>query len=363
MFKAINKKTDEDIIILDEIWEQKIEYLRSLDRKNIILCPGCLQPVRVRAGKLKRWHFAHKHLQNCPYGYESPTLLNARALLYKWLVGKFGEGVSIEKNLEDEYLPRHVDCWVETEKGKFAYWIIDSGIKPGKRDDLQTGFRRLNVQANWIFVIDMLREDETHSDSIHLTTTERVFARQSNYDEVRIEDSYVKGETLHYLDPKNETLVTYRTLRLIHSPQLYRGQKIINPIESVLVSPASGEFVHPGEYEQLEVLRKEKHRLEKNEMVRELERQRREEGRLRFAASIPETISNESNFSQSQRDYPQKHTQHNESQQSKIQCPQGEGVCKFCRRLTSDWVIFYGKTNECVCRNCIDKVEINLDET
>ena len=330
----------------------------------MILCPGCLQPVRVRAGKLKRWHFAHKHLQNCPYGYEPPALLNARALLYKWLVGKFGEGVSIEKNLGDGHLPRHVDCWVETEKGKFAYWIIESGIKPGKRDALHASFRKLNVQANWIFVIDMLRPDETHSDSIHLTTTERVFARQSNYDEVRIGNNYVKGKTLRYLDSKNETLVTYRKLCLIHSPQLYRGQKITNSIESVLVSPAGGEFVHPGEYEQLKVLRKEKNRLENEAMVRELERQRREKKAcLRFSSSFPATISDEFDFSQIQMGSQQKYSQHSEGQQSKVKFMQQEGVCKFCRRVTSDWVTFYGKTNECICRNCKDKVGINLDET
>ena len=364
MFRATNKTTGEEIIILDETWEQKVEYLRSLDRKNIIICPGCQQPVRVRAGKLRRWHFAHKHLQSCPYGHESPALLNARAVLYKWLKSKFGEKVRIEKNLGDAYLPRHVDCWVETEQGKFAYWIIESGMKPAKRDELQTGFRRLNAQVNWVFVKDMLREDDANLDSIHLTTTERVFARQSAYDEIRIGDIFVGGESLHYLDPESETMVTYRRLRLIHSPQLYQGQKIQNLIVSVLVSPVSGEFVHPGEYEQLEAQRQEKLRLEKEIMERELERQRREEeAHLRFAANFPVLSSNEFSFSQMQINIQPKHEQIDKSQHSGVSFRQREGTCTYCKKITSDWVTFYGKTNECVCRNCKDKVRIDFDET
>ena len=363
MFRATNKTTGEDIIILDEIWQQKVKYLRSLDKKNVIVCPGCQQPVRVRAGKLRRWHFAHKHLENCPYGYESPTLLNARAVLYKWLASKFGERVSIEINLGDEYLPRHVDCLVETEKGKFVYWIIDSGMKPAKRDGLQTGFRRLNVGVNWVFVIDMLREDETHSDSIHLTTTERIFARQTDYDEIRIGKISLKGESLHYLDPKNETMVTYRRLRLIHSPQLYQGRKIINSIASVLVSPSNGEFVHPGEYEQLEAQRQEKLQLEKEMMDRELERQKLEEkARLHFAENLSASASNEFSFSQTQIGYQPQYNQLGE-RHSGVPFRQREGTCKFCGRITADWVTFYGKTNECICRNCNDKVRINLNET
>lgn len=363
MFRATNKTSGEDIIILDEKWEQKVEYLRSLDRKNVIICPGCQQPVRVRAGRIRRWHFAHKHLQNCPYGYEPPSLLNARAVLYKWLVGKFGEGVSIEKSIDDEYFSRHIDCWVETPKGSFAYWIIESGMKPAKRDALQTGFRKLNVQVNWVFVIDMLREDEANSDSVHLTTTERAFARETDYDEIRVRDTFVKGTSLHYLDPDNEMLVTYRRLRLVHPPQLYQGQKIINPIDSVLVSPASGEFVHPGEYEHLETLRQEKLQIEEDLRKRMFERRRWEDARSRFVRNVPATAANKRLFSQTQLPYQPTYRRSGESTNATIPFRQREGTCKFCGRLTSDWVTFFGKTNECICRNCKDKVSINLDET
>ena len=39
--------------------------------------------AQVRAGEIKRWHFAHKHLQDCPLQHESPQILQARALLYQ----------------------------------------------------------------------------------------------------------------------------------------------------------------------------------------------------------------------------------------------------------------------------------------
>ena len=113
MYKAINIQDGTDIVILDSRWKDAVDSLRSLDRQGVLLCQGCKQPLRLRAGEVRRWHFAHKHLANCSYGHESPELLNARAVLYEWLVTKFGEKVTIEKKVDGGHFSRPVDCWVE----------------------------------------------------------------------------------------------------------------------------------------------------------------------------------------------------------------------------------------------------------
>ena len=100
MYQVIHQPSGQEINILAVLWARQIDYLRSLDKKDALVCPACEQPVRVRAGKFKRHHFAHKHLENCPFQKESPELLQARAVLYHWLTEKFGtEAVSIEKQI------------------------------------------------------------------------------------------------------------------------------------------------------------------------------------------------------------------------------------------------------------------------
>ena len=262
-------------------------------------------------------------------------------MLYKWLVSKFGEGVSIEKDIDEGLLPRHVDCWVETDKVSLAYWIIGSGMKPQKRDNIWTGFNRLKVQVNWVFVIDMLREDDTDSDRIHLTTTEREFACQSDYDEIRIGNDFMKGKSLHYLDPKSETIITYRGLRKIHSPQLYQGRKIENEIASVLVSPVSGEFVHPGEHEQLELFRQEIIQLENEKRERERKIAESDE-RLASKIKMPE-------YSISPKIQPQYERQ---EEQEQYHSREEKAVCILCGQITDDYWYLNRADNTCKCREC-----------
>ncbi len=108
MYKAIDVRNGKDIIILAPQWKRAIGQLRVLDQRDILICQGCKQPVRVKAGDIKRWHFAHKHVLNCAYGQESPELLKARASLYEWAVSQFGERVVIEKQIPENQLPRQL---------------------------------------------------------------------------------------------------------------------------------------------------------------------------------------------------------------------------------------------------------------
>ena len=110
MYKARHRPSGDDIIILDPRWMAQLDHLRVLDKQDALVCPGCEQPVRVRAGKIKRWHFAHTHPETCPFRRQSPELLKTRAVLYAWLVGKFGErAVTLEKIAADVHFPRPID--------------------------------------------------------------------------------------------------------------------------------------------------------------------------------------------------------------------------------------------------------------
>src|SRR5690606_10829678 len=116
------RETNAEIVVLEPAWGERLNSLRNWGERDVLVCQECQQPVRVRAGQVRAWHFAHKHRQDCPIGHESSQLLQATAILYRWLVSKFGpERVTVEKRMEGTDLPRPVDCWVNGEQG-FAYW-------------------------------------------------------------------------------------------------------------------------------------------------------------------------------------------------------------------------------------------------
>ena len=102
MYKALHTQTGEEIIILHPLWLKRIDDLRAMDQADWLVCQGCRQPLRVKAGEFKRPHFAHKHLQACSYGTESPEILNARAELYGWLLERFGKAGDPRKGSSGE---------------------------------------------------------------------------------------------------------------------------------------------------------------------------------------------------------------------------------------------------------------------
>ena len=336
MYKAVNVQNGQDIIILHPRWARAISELRSLDHQDILVCQGCRQPVRVRAGGTRLWHFAHKHLANCSYEQGSPALLGARAALYEWLTTKFGESVTLEKTLDANHFPRPVDCWVESEACRIAYWIVDAPLKAQTRDSIKQGFQQLGVMVNWVFVARMLREREGAPDSIHLTTTEREFMQQTGYDEM-VSGSLFVGKSLHYLDADTHTLTTFRGLQLVHSPQLFEGHKESHEMSAVLVAPGNGEFVHPGEHERLKDYRQEKG--EREERQKQLERS--SPPKLLVTACTPQATLSEV-FRE--RPTPQVEQWSGYAQR--------EAPCEFCGKTTADWWSYDGNTGLCKCREC-----------
>jgi hypothetical protein len=253
MFKALNKLDGAEVVILDPHWRERLSILLALDRQDMLVCPYCEQPVRVRAGRYRRWHFAHKHLENCLYENEPPILLHTRATLYEWLVQKFGsQSVSLEKQLKHAHLPRHVDCWVTTGKHIFAYWIFETRKSPRIREMVASGLSDVSAHVTYLFSSDLLNIDPLRQDHLYLTTTERAFMIETYIDRQLHNQHDKPGKSLHYLDPQTNLLITYRNLHLYHSPQLFRGVSRRDVFWEVMVSLSTGEFMHPIEYEILQ---------------------------------------------------------------------------------------------------------------
>ena len=356
MFKAINLTDAAEVIILDPAWAERVEYLRALSHSDQLVCQGCRQPVRVRAGAIKQRHFAHKHLRNCSYGHDSPLLLKLRALLYGRLVTEFGSAVTVEKLVEGANLPRPVDCWVQREAGNVAYWIVEASLRPHTRDSLCTALMGTGARVQWLFASVMLRLLENDERAANLTTTERELMVTTPFDAELEATHYIKGGTLHYLNPETTELTTFRSLRLIHSPQVYRGRAFTSALSEVLVAKKTGEFAHLGERERLHQLQEEKSRLEQLEVQRREEERLREEQRRASSTAVWWTPSPSTGLSRAAPLHvvPAPRSQPNNDIENRLVdfSRSKEGTCVFCGEKTTSWWYYDGRTGTCKCRNC-----------
>ncbi|MCL4552284.1 MAG: hypothetical protein M1305_01835 [Candidatus Marsarchaeota archaeon] len=350
MYKVVNCNTREHITILDPRWSNQITSLRAMDRRDDLVCQACEQPVRVKAGQVKRWHFAHKHREDCPYTSESPQLLSARAVLYQMLLETFGDSVTVEKHLAGHHLPRVVDCWVERESGPIAYWIVDARIPSADRYLLKSVFSKMQVRVNWVFIADLLHADPADSSMVHLSTTEREFMGKAFCDIHRLRRGFIEGASLHYMDYDQGQLVSYRGLQLVHGAQTFQGIRKQDLLSEIKIAKRTGEFAHPGEHDLAAGLREEKARQERAE--KEAAERR---AMLPTAGSIVTSpirslpLGNEA-----------KHGEANAS------TTRAEGVgtagldrecgtCVFCGKQTDDWWYFDGSTKSCKCKECYRK--------
>jgi hypothetical protein len=359
MFKSMDRTTNRDVVILDPAWNNTtIGPLRKKGREDHLLCPTCKQPVRVRAGEKKRWHFAHKSLSDCPLAYETPTVLQARSLLYKWLKSKLGDAVTIEKYFPDANLPRPIDCYFETSADhKVGYWILEKGIR--SRYPLQSALGALGIDVQWVLLSNMVRIDAKDSESIHLSPTERDFMFSSKYNEVYSQHD----KALHFLDVDECTVTTFRGLYCVHQPQLYRWHaKLQNALVTMLVLKLTGELVHPGEHEELQGLEnrrllerqhKELQRQQQKEELLKQEEQIRQNQLIRQqnrAARLVERMAAASNAR------PEESLEKRQPSEIGTGSHQDHYKCMVCGKFTKDWTVFDTKTNTCVCsRECLRK--------
>ncbi len=345
MFRAINKKSGKEIIILDNRWHQgNIEQLRLKGRSKILHCPECQKPLTVKAGDQKRWHFAHQDLDECPLRNESASILQARSLLYKWLQGKFSDKVTIEKNIEECSFPRPVDCYVQLDNGtKIVYWILETGIR--NRSELLWDIDESEIQVNWVFLHSMLKKDEKHVNEFYLSPTERDFFNQSDYMDV------YNGPSLNYLNIETSELKTLRGLYLVHSPQKYKCNEVLNgPLDEILISPKTGEFVYLGEYEKLQVYRK-------SQNLRQL--------KMKTPIKSEEDFS----FMESETGFSEGYEEELNPIKQRSVPPHSEGVnilnepvpCEICGKITKEWSTFNCSKRTCECRECVQKKSIDKE--
>jgi len=359
MFKAQKGLSDEEIVILDPHWnEQTVELLRQHGRDGYLICPVCKQPVLVRAGTKKRWHFAHKDLSNCPLKHESPNVLQARSLLYSWLKTKLGERVTVEKHFPGTELPRPVDCYVEiSSEQKIGYWILERGIRD--RWSIIHCLSDLGITTVWIPLMDILREDDEDHGTVHLTPTERDITFSSIYNQLY---SHFDS-SLSYLNVESKTILTLRGLNCVHLPQKYQFDfKLITPLDQMLFFSQTGELVHPREHENLEAHKKE---IEKQERLKVIEEQKRRERDKKRQKEFEEQRKRIFTQAEKQTHWIKQHVPNppKEKKKESESCNYLDKPypCRICGIMTANWTTLDLGSNTCVCSGeCLAKSQKKL---
>lgn len=356
MFKAINKTTLSSIIILDEKWDARIDELRLMAHQDLLVCQECNQPVRVRAGgenafgrekkRIIRRHFAHKHKQNCSYQSESYKLLAARVSLYNFLKRKFKDNVTIEKKNDDPRFFRPFDCWVDFNGHSFAYWIFDQGLKAQKREGLLAAVKESNFVVNWIFDGSILNNDVEDRNIVNLSTTERTFQSPSKFNITS--DYHQLGKTLHFLDSNDDKMVSFRSLQLQHEPQQHYGLRKESLLTDLMVSPSSGEFVHPGESEVLK-----EYALIQDERMKLRESQRGESLSLPRACDLLVQIP-AADVSERYSSPPKPQTT-GRANNIPLEKENRQLKCMICGELVDTWWMEDTAIEMCKCYNCYGK--------
>ncbi|NTV73495.1 MAG: hypothetical protein HGA66_04735 [Holophaga sp.] len=349
MLSALRTVDQKQVILLREDGLEMAEALRTQAREDRIVCEVCAQPVLVRAGMERTWHFAHRTREHCPKAQESMELIECRALLYGWLRVRFPDAVHLEKVLPG--LPRPVDCWVDRPgKPPLAWWLVTAGLKPEVRGQLAHGFAEAGALTHYVFLAKMLTPDPDLNCGFILGTTERGLMRPSSYGELYGGLS----QSLHYLDGATRRLTTCRGLIPAHPPQGFSAYLQEHPLEEVRILPSTGEFVHPGEAEGLKALleaarQKEAQRQDALRAARQAEKDR--------AARLAAKAALVSKWEPLAPPPPQTTAL---SLAPVLPTPPPPAVipieptytCRICGCQTRDWVVRYGNTGQCKCRAC-----------
>ena len=280
MFKALDLRQQVDVISLLVDPAGRPVYHAKATRDELI-CPQCRQPVWFKAGEIKVYHFAHKDRGKCPLASESARLLHARAILFQFLHEKFGDQVTIEKRLDLPELLRAVDCFVQTrQERKIAYWLVEA--RSPDRHEIAASLLSQGIIVQWVFLADMMQRNDRPRNMLNLTPTERELMTQTSYDLLyEPEHPWLQGQSIHYLDPAQGVLTSFRAMTNIHATQEYSGRELSNPLAQMKLVPSTGEFVHPGEWERLVAYRQEQRRLAEAKRRQQAEAEARRDGRTR----------------------------------------------------------------------------------
>ncbi|WFB37683.1 competence protein CoiA family protein [Kiritimatiellota bacterium B12222] len=333
MFTAKIKRDAGMVNILDAKWQQQGELLRGLTQRGELVCPHCGQDINLRDGDVRRRHFAHRTLADCPFKEPSAEVLDIKTTLYQWLESKMPGNVQMDCRLEMPGKEVYWDFLVESENGKrFGYWIVDRQVR-----DRTERFDAAEKQGILPVILHTASVLKFHTDDIlELTASQRAFRKRSIYDVVLQGKS---GGHLQFLTGHKD-LKIFRGLSLLHKPNLYEWDVLRSGgLDDAFFDDATGELFFK----------------EDQDAERVFEEQQKQRGKKREEdkkASVQRSAPVASGMSYRTSTLQFKESVVRESS-GNVQNRFNQPVeCEDCGQMTCDLVKWIPKTGKCVCRAC-----------
>jgi Competence protein CoiA-like family len=334
MFVAIRSNDAGRVTSIDPAWDNQTHLLRELAQNGELLCPGCRQQLWLRTGEVRRRHFAHRSLTDCPLENQSAETLESKAQLYLFLQKKFPDAVALDKAIGNPGLDRIVDVLVETGSGvKFAYWVFDREQRD--RDGFCPYRSLAGVFAHFIHAGSTLRQESP--DELKLSASQRGFISSSDFDEAVA----MRGAGhLSFYQVETSTLSIYRGLYCVHRPNLYRWKALRQGcLESALISPKTGEVLFSEDEEARKTWRQQRCRDE----------------RLVYTCEM--THIGLKGLLNPGKEGPRNDGEPLDETKSETQLPSLNGPfrCEDCGIETTDWSSATPSAGTCVCKSCTHK--------
>ncbi len=352
MLKAIDTQSGRHVISIDPVWETGAGPLRDLCCKNAIACPECRQPVGLRAGNVRIWHFAHRADSNCPLKSESAAILRAREMLYKLLRTKFGDRVSLEDVIHGAPNSERADCVVYKDAGKIAYCIVEKQLR--NRFGYMNVRQKAHTAVQWIVLPQLLQKNPDDPEQFLLSATARDLAAKDGINEM-YGGSCIIG-SLCCADAERGQFLLARGLECVHKPNVFEPHTYIEVSpEKVILSPKLGQLMVASEVprykewqrafeiaqavrREAEARAKEERKRRKAEQKKQLKEAKKQRDRIVAALQARHSINQPDN------------TNLHESRGKK------ELTCLHCKSKTRNWVAFIYNAayphGTCLCREC-----------
>lgn len=348
MFRALDQSVGGlPIVSLDPQWAEPIPLaeLRGRCRADQICCPWCQAPVVIRAGRIKVRHFAHKHLDECPYANEAAEKLLGRQVLYEWLKTKVESGdIELEVLPDGLELPLPLDVLLHRDSKRFGYWCLHRNIRSWEeRDLLLQAVRRTeksDMHLHVVFSSKLLNLIDDRPELVRLSTTQRDLMHGSQYDTLS-----GGAYSLHFLAPEESVVTTLRGLRPYEEPQTFQfGLKIESTLADMRVAHRSGEIIHLGEHEAWQEAKRQ--RLDAEAARREQQRR----------VMPPQPMTSSHGHTPPMTAPPCAAVDKlDDNAETTIWNRRRSAVCVICKTLIpeDDWVVHYRVDNTCKCRKCM----------
>ncbi len=123
------------------------------------------------------------------------------------------------------------------------------------RGNLLAALRLLTPDFHFVFCSRFLPECYERRWGITLSTTERHLAKTTEFDKLLRHGVIEDGQTLHYVDHEDKTLMTYRRLWSRRGTADHDGLFYVSPIADASVKRKNGELFHSAERQDFDALR------------------------------------------------------------------------------------------------------------